>query len=149
MLSKAKALKIKIFFTLFSFECANNGNCHEMITDAAKTDSYLTKGLSPLLTHLKSKGYDNDIYAFEILNEPEWMVTGEAGINNKINLKALQSFVKKANHLIVEKGFKATVGSASLKWSCNCGPGCEGNWWGETGLSFVTVHYYDWMVTNG
>ena len=44
---------------------------------------------------------------------------------------------------------QATVGSASLKWSCKTGHWCVGDWWGATGQSFRTVHYYDWMVSGG
>lgn len=51
--------------------------------------------------------------------------------------------------MITSKGFKATVGSTSIRYSCNCGPGCVGDFWGNTGISFYSIHYYEWMVAYG
>lgn len=67
-------------------------------------------------------------------------------VSRTTNLGPVQAFIKKCNQAITSKGFRATVGSASYKWSCNCGSGCKSNWWKDTGLSFYTVHYYAWMV---
>lgn len=85
-----------------------------------------------------------------MFNEPEWMVdSGSSATKRKISLNLVQSFTSKCNQVIVQKGFKATVGSASLKWSCKNGHWCEGDWWGNTNISFRTIHYYDWMAQGG
>jgi len=41
------------------------------------------------------------------------------------------------------------MGSVCLKYNCNCGYGCAGNWWKDVGLSFYSVHFYSWMAENG
>lgn len=51
--------------------------------------------------------------------------------------------------MINAAGFKSTVGSVSLKWSCKTGPGCAGDYWGNTNQTFRSIHYYDWMATGG
>lgn len=61
----------------------------------------------------------------------------------------MQNFVTQCNKEIRKAGFKATVGSASLKWSCTKGKWCEGDWWANTDISFRTVHYYSWMAQGG
>ena len=84
-----------------------------------------------------------------MFNEPEWMIVGGSGVKRTTDKESVRQFVKKCNAEITIRGFKATIGSASLKWTCNCGHWCEGNWWGDTGISFYTVHYYSWMATGG
>ena len=59
------------------------------------------------------------------------------------------AFAKACNKVITNKGFRATIGSASLKWSCKKGKNCQGDWWEGTGITFRTIHYYAWMSTNG
>lgn len=76
------------------------------------------------------------------------MIEG-GGVSRRIDLSLVQRFTKQANTVIRNNGFKATVGSASLKWTCNSGHGCAGNWWGNTNIDFYTVHYYAWMATGG
>jgi len=51
--------------------------------------------------------------------------------------------------VIKSKGFKTTVGSIGLKWSCSCGYGCVGNWWKDTNIDFYTVHFYSYMAEGG
>jgi hypothetical protein len=77
------------------------------------------------------------------------MIEGGVGVTRTIDLGSVQAFVTKANHEIKSRGFKAAIGSASLKWSCNCGHWCVGNWWANTGVSFHVIHYYSWMATGG
>jgi len=81
-----------------------------------------------------------------MFNEPEWMIEGGSGVNRKASKANVVNFVTKCNKEISDAGFKATIGSASLKWSCKKGKWCEGDWWGKTGIAFRTVHYYNWMA---
>lgn len=66
-----------------------------------------------------------------MFNEPEWMIEGVGNLNGNTNgylpREVIAEFMRICNKIIIEKGFKTTVGSAGLKWSCNCGPGCEGD----------------------
>lgn len=77
--------KMQAIFTLFSFECVNNDNCEHMITQKASSDAYIKNGLKPLLDLFKK--YRNQIYAIELFNEPEWMITGGEGVHRQISLK--------------------------------------------------------------
>merc|ERR1712147_518260 len=77
------------------------------------------------------------------------MIKGGKNVYRTISLDKVQKITKRVNHEILSHGMSATVGSASYKWSCNKGHGCQGNWWGNTGISFYTVHYYSWMVHSG
>ena len=82
-----------------------------------------------------------------MFNEPEWMVDKDSSATkSKIALGDVQKFVSKCNKVIIENGFLTTIGSASLKWSCKSGHWCEGDWWGDTNITFRTVHYYGWMA---
>merc|ERR1711920_1049951 len=77
------------------------------------------------------------------------MVEGGDNVKHTVSLQKVQSFVTKCNKVITDAGFQATIGSASLKWSCTKGHWCVGDWWGATGQSFRTVHYYNWMAEGG
>ena len=68
-----------------------------------------------------------------MFNEPEWMIEGGSGVSRRIDLASVQRFTKACNDVITSNGFRATVGSASLKWSCTKGKWCEGDWWGNSG----------------
>jgi hypothetical protein len=148
MLTIAKGTGLKVVLTMFSFECVNFDNCLWMMKDSGKSDSYLNNGLIPLLNFINYNCLKDQIEAIEIFNEPEWMITGGSGVHRTTDLSSVQTFVRKVNQAVTSRGYLATVGSAGLKWTCNCGHWCEGNWWKDTGISFYTVHYYSWMVQN-
>lgn len=85
-----------------------------------------------------------------MFNEPEWMVEKDStATKTKVSKDNLIAFTKACNKVIVDNGFKATVGSAGLKWSCTKGHWCLGDWWADTYMDFRTIHYYDWMVQSG
>lgn len=126
-----RSRNLKAIFTLFSFECVNFNNCEGMMLDSNKQAAYINNGLKPLLDLFKR--YKAQVYAIELFNEPEWMVTGGTGVHRTTHLSNVQNFTKAVNHEITKAGFKATVGSASLKWSCTKGHWCEGDWWGNVG----------------
>lgn len=49
LLQISKEANIKLFVTLFSFECVNTDNCYNMIADTSKSQSYIDNGLSKIL----------------------------------------------------------------------------------------------------
>lgn len=149
MMRAAQRNKVQVFLTLFSFECVNYDPCHNMMLDNNKRDAYIRNGLRPLLDYVKKNGLQNTVTAVEMFNEPEWMIVGGSGVSRQIGKESVQNFVRACNQVITGAGFAATVGSASLKWTCNCGHWCEGDWWGNTGITFYTVHYYSWMAQGG
>ena len=149
-LQLAKQYNIKLHLTLFSFECASNSNCYDMVTDSTKSQSYINNGLRPFLDFIKTNGFSEQISVIEMFNEPEWMIPGTGGqVSKTMDLTKAQQFMKSCNDVITSSGFQATVGSASLKWSCSKGHWCVGDWWAQTGITFRTIHYYSWMAQGG
>lgn len=140
---------------MFSFECVNTQHCKKMITDADNQQAYIDNGLKPLLKYIADNNFNDQVHAIEMFNEPEWMIVGGSGVNQKVfndeskGLARVQEFTTKCNKEIQNAGFKATVGSASLKWSCTTGHWCVGDWWADTNIDFRTVHYYSWMAYGG
>lgn len=149
MLLRARNHSLQVVLSVFSFECVNNSDCRSMIEDQGKQNAYIQNGLIPLLDFIVQQQVHDQVYAIELFNEPEWMIVGGEDVTSTIGLASVQQFVAKVNQVVTSKGFKATIGSASYKWTCNCGKWCAGDWWGSTGISFYSVHYYDWMVDNG
>ena len=41
----AKQHGLKLHLTMFSFECVNNDNCHQMMADNSKSNAYIKNGL--------------------------------------------------------------------------------------------------------
>lgn len=149
-LSLVKKHNLRVQLTLFSFECADVDNCFNLINDDEKQGFYIKNGLLPLLDHIKTSGYADQIFAISLFNEPEWMIDGTGGqVQQKVDLDKLQSFMKTVNDHVTSAGFQATVDSASLKWACTKGKWCFGDWWKHTGQSFRTIHYYGWMSQGG
>ena len=150
--TRAKKHNLKVILTMFSFECVNTKKCKKMITDADNQQAYIDNGLKPLLKYITDNDFKDQVHAIEMFNEPEWMIVGGSGVNQKIfndeskGLARVQEFTTKCNKEIQNAGFKATVGSASLKWSCTTGHWCVGDWWANTNIDFRTVHYYSWMA---
>ena len=88
------------------------------MTDPVKKSAYMNNGLIPMLNLFKN--YRDQIFAIEMFNEPEWMIsgTGAKDVNRHMYLGNAQAFIKEANSHIRDAGFYATIGSACLKWSC-------------------------------
>lgn len=147
MLEIAKSNNLQILPSLWSFECVDCDACRAMLQDSEKTYSYVKNGIGPLLSYVKLQGYTDQIYAWEIINEPEWTIEG-GPVSHTVSLSEMQEFMKTVVRGIRGEGALATIGSASLKWTCNQGNGCVGNWWKSSGINFYSVHYYDWMVSG-
>ena len=76
---------------MFSFECVNNDNCYNMISDPAKQDAYINNGLKPFLAWIENKGFKDQVSALELFNEPEWMVEkGSSGVKRNVGLDKVQ-----------------------------------------------------------
>eukprot|EP00615_Pteridomonas_danica_P009214 CAMPEP_0114335554 /NCGR_PEP_ID=MMETSP0101-20121206/5129_1 /TAXON_ID=38822 ORGANISM="Pteridomonas danica, Strain PT" /NCGR_SAMPLE_ID=MMETSP0101 /ASSEMBLY_ACC=CAM_ASM_000211 /LENGTH=178 /DNA_ID=CAMNT_0001467205 /DNA_START=636 /DNA_END=1172 /DNA_ORIENTATION=- len=81
---------------------------------------------------------------------------GTCDTTDCVEVVEMQRFVGMQASAAHSKGFKVTVGSASLKWNSDSGSG-EGNYWSDAALisasngdpnahlDLYNVHYYDWM----
>jgi arabinogalactan endo-1,4-beta-galactosidase len=52
LLTMSRDTGIKVLFSMFSFECADNDKCNNMITDPNKNVPFINNGLSKLLDHI-------------------------------------------------------------------------------------------------
>jgi hypothetical protein len=98
-----------------------------------------------------------NLLAWEIINEPEWSVSGPGYTTylvTKTEMRRFCGMIAAAVH--ANSDTMVTIGAAALKWNSNTMPPAEGNWWSDAALQaafpssdayldFYQVHYYDWM----
>ena len=164
MLDAARAHGIKVMPALWSFDMVKDrrleadcgpfaGVQQNLLLKDEYLESYIEKALVPLLKRCDAHPA---LYAWEICNEPEWMVE-DLGIPKKV----VQRFHGRIAAAIHAHGTKpVTTGSAGIKWNSDVIPLAAGNWWSDEGLQaawpdtlayldFYQVHYYDWMLKEG
>ena len=125
----------------------------DLISDAAKSKSYVDNALVPYLKALA--GAENVV--IEVVNEPEWCMKGSCNTQKCVEVSEMQRFTAMiAEAVHAHSSFKVTTGSASLKWSSVAQSGLA-SYWNDTALAsaypsgkhaaldFYNVHYYDWM----
>jgi hypothetical protein len=112
-----------------------------VVTNAAAQQSFLDKGLTPLVQHIAASPYHAQVAAYDIVNEPEAQMQGYWGGSN-LAPSAVQTFVQRCASYIHQYGggAYATVGSAK--------PGYVKTWT-NLGLDFYQLHYYSWMDSSG
>ncbi len=115
------------------------GGHSAIITDPVVQQSYLDNALKPLLQHVAASPYRASILAYDICNEPEWMIK-EIGYGGSLPMAQVQTFVKRCADYIHQYGggAYATLGSGTPWWTSN---------WKGLGLDFYQAHYYpnyDW-----
>jgi hypothetical protein len=85
----------------------------EAVTDAAKCARVLDAALDPLLR--VSQGHPEAIYAWEVINEPEWITNGwhpDGRTNHPIDDASMRAFLDQGKQRIRQAGFKPTIGFA-------------------------------------
>jgi hypothetical protein len=83
----------------------------EAIADAAKQKRFLDAVLTPLLQ--VSQGQRDTIYAWELMNEPEWVTNGwepNAASNLPVDAGAMRAFLEDGKGRVRSAGFKPTIG---------------------------------------
>jgi len=165
ILLRAESHGVMVMPCLWSFDMTNDGTAGagpyaglhaDLIQDAARTQSYIDNALVPMLERLASAP---NLFAWEIINEPEWSVLGNT--DETVGLGEMQRFCAMIAEAVHERSATmVSVGSASLKWNSDLVPPAEGNWWSDEALiaahssalaylDFYQVHYYDWMWDPG
>jgi hypothetical protein len=113
------------------------GGHTDVITDTTKRQSFLDNALMPFLDRY---GDECRIIAWEVMNEPEWTMSGVPGGGNvglTVSIADMQSFVHDVvsyTHQYASQ--KVTVGSAQGQWLL---------YWQGLDLDFYQFHYYDGM----
>jgi len=126
----------------------------DLIKDSVKTVSYLNNALIPMV---KKFANTCNLLAWEIINEPEWSMSGPGTTVQLVSPKEMVRFCGMIAEAIHANSSKmVTVGSACLKWhSTRIGP-AEVHYWSDSSfaaaynkpgakLDFYQIHYYDWM----
>ncbi|HEX2956676.1 MAG TPA: hypothetical protein VHO70_07585, partial [Chitinispirillaceae bacterium] len=129
----------------------------DLIKDSLKTASYVTSALIPMV---KKFANTCNLFAWEIINEPEWSISGPGTTVQLVNAQEMVRFCGMIAEAIHANSSKmVTVGSACLKWhSTKIGP-AEVHYWNDSSfaaaynkpgakLDFYQIHYYDWMYNQ-
>ena len=111
------------------------GGHSDIIIDATKRQSFLDNALRPLLERY---GNDRRILAWEIINEPEWTMSGIPGagtVGPTVPIAEMQSFVSDITDYIHQRTVQdVTIGSANGQWLL---------YWQGLGLDFYQFHHFD------
>jgi hypothetical protein len=88
----------------------------DAINDASKRQRLLQRALEPLLQIAQTQS--NAIYAWDIINEPEWVTNGwhpDGQMNHPVNEADMRAFIEDAKTLIRHYRFKPTIGFAKIQ----------------------------------
>ncbi|MBR4690528.1 MAG: cellulase family glycosylhydrolase [Bacteroidales bacterium] len=159
LMNLATKHKIYVIATISSFDNLDetkpaSKNWMALLNCTQKLQQYCDTFLKPLVERYKDNPY---FFAIDICNEPEWM--HEHKKYGKMEWDFMQMFVgmcAAAIHSYNTQVF-VTVGSASVKWSCDK---FEGNKWSDAILQDMTmnplayldfwqIHYYEWTNQFG
>ncbi|NLD92615.1 MAG: T9SS type A sorting domain-containing protein [Fibrobacter sp.] len=139
----------------FTGSAGKYGGLHaDLIKDSLKTVSYINNALVPMVKRFANTC---NLFAWEIINEPEWSISGPGTTVQLVSKKEMVRFCGMIAEAIHANSSKmVTVGSACLKWnSTKIGP-AEAHYWSDSSfadaynkpgsnLDFYQIHYYDWM----
>jgi hypothetical protein len=166
ILARGQAHNVMVMPCLWSFDMTKDntggagkygGKHSDLIRNTLKTQSYIDNALIPIV---KKFAATPNLFAYEIINEPEWSVSdiGAGGAGDmvlKVEMQRFCGMIAAAIHTNSNK--TVTVGSAALKWcSPRVGPAVL-NMWSDSALKaatsnnakaildFYQIHYYDWM----
>lgn len=108
----------------------------DLIQDAAKTHSYITHALRPMLAALDGAAGRSRHVVIEVINEPEWCVSGDDCSSAQcVDLRHMQRFIGSIVAAVHRySALTVTVGSASLKWTGGPESSAVGDWWGDDAL---------------
>jgi hypothetical protein len=141
----AHARGIRLYPVFSSFDLGRKG-FKEVVTDKGVRKSFIKKAVRPILEAAASH---EGVFAWDIINEPEWLVRKEDGgdpnqelSHGPIMLAELREYIAEMTREVQARAKQpVSVGSAGLKWC-----GWEYDFYSGLGLDFFDVHYYDWMT---
>lgn len=166
ILLRAENHGVMVMPCLWSFDMLDDGTAGagpyaglhaDLIQNTSKTQSYIDNALIPIVQCFADTP---NLFAWEIINEPEWGVSGVGSTDQQVSLSEMQRFVGMLAEAIHENCDKmVTVGSAALKWNSETVPPADDNFWSDAAiqaaysssyayLDFYQIHYYDWCYNE-
>jgi len=110
----------------------------DILNDSSKRKKFFDRVLTPLLNI--SKNYKGAIYAWEIINEPEWVTEGDPNGdtgNKTVKMVNMKAFIKEGIGRINAAKFKSTAGLAKA------GTFKNSSWdYFNLGITLHQFHYY-------
>ena len=136
---------IRLYPAFSSFDLGRKG-FKWVVTDKAVRKSFIENAVRPIL---KAAGTHPGIFAWDIINEPEWLVSKEDGgdpnkelSDGPVSLKELREYIKDmAAEVHANAKQPVSVGGACIKWC-----GFEYDFYSGLDLDFFDIHFYDWMT---
>jgi hypothetical protein len=136
---------IRLYPVFSSFDLGLHG-FREVVRNPETRKSFIENAVRPIL---KAAGTSEAIFAWDVINEPEWLVQEkDNGAPNKnltdgpVSLQELRDYIREmAAEIHASAKQPVSVGSAGLKWS-----GLQFDFFSGLKLDFFDVHYYDWMT---
>lgn len=118
--------------------------------DANARKALVDKVVRPIVKAGQQSPFARRVFAWEVINEPEWAVTGpsmyggDQAFDPTMGLTAIshaqmETFIKDVvGGIRAETSAMVSVGGAAPKWA---------HAWTMSGLDFYQWHYYDWINT--
>jgi hypothetical protein len=117
-------------------------------TDATRRAALVSQVVRPFARAAEQSPYRDRLIAWDVVNEPEWAMTGPSKYCRDVALPAnrglehlthdqMETFVADViAGLRAESRALVTVGGAAMKWRCA---------WSKVDIDFYQFHIYDWV----
>lgn len=152
---------IRIMFCLFSFDGFRPTRqsygiimtgYHDIVTDNARRAALMTNVVTPFARALQQSPHVDSLHSWDIINEPEWAVTGENKYGSThggdpfdpddelqvITHDQMEVFIADTISVLRKEtpDIPVSVGSAAVKWASA---------WSKLDVDFYQTHIYDWV----
>jgi hypothetical protein len=147
---------VYLIFSLFSFDAfrptreergASVRGLSPIIRSPALRRELIEKVLRPIAKTVASSPYAGRLAAWDLMNEPEWVITGTSQYGDPdfeprkdvdpVTHAELETFLREVLTMLrTESKAQVTVGSAAVKWK---------HAWSKLDLDFREFHVYEWV----
>lgn len=118
-----------------------------IVRDASSRAMLINNVIRPLAKLVQGSAYAHRVFAWDVINEPEWAMTGPSPHGDPnydpmsnidpVTHREMETFVREVTTALHEESNAlVTVGSAAVKWACA---------WKHVGIDFYQPHVYDWI----